>query len=779
MEALLSQLNNKQREAVERTEGPVMVVAGAGSGKTRVLTYRIAYLLASKVPAWRILALTFTNKAAREMKERIAKLVGWEHANSLWMGTFHSIFARILRMEGTHLGFPNNFTIYDTDDSRSLIKAIIKAENLDPKVYQPSAVLGRISWAKTNLISPLAYNDNTEWMNRDKSNGLPMLGELYTKYQNKLREAAAMDFDDLLYYTNILFQKFPEVLKRYQDKFQYILVDEYQDTNYCQYLIVNKLAANNSNVCVVGDDAQSIYAFRGANIENIQYFQRDYPKLHIVKLEQNYRSTQNIVNAANAVIHNNTSQIHKNVWTDNPKGDKIQLIRARSDRDEASMVAHQIFQIQMNKQLKLDAFAILYRTNAQSRVLEEALRKLNMPYRIYGGVSFYKRKEIKDLLAYFRLVVNPLDDEAIKRIINYPARGIGKSTLERLHKTGMPLWQALHQLSEVYPPLKGATLKRLVAFRDMIEGFIGRLHQDNAHELAMQIAEESGIMTMLQKDKSTEGVARYELIDELMNGIAEFVEGQEDSAAEREDSSKYLDMYMQDIALLTDADETDKTEQAKISMMTIHQAKGLEFPYVFVTGLEENLFPSMQVLNSKADLEEERRLFYVALTRAERRATLSYAETRYKYGRLDFCESSRFLDEIDEQYTSFANTAKKSTLPQGKPRSRESVLLGHLRINAKTTKSVGSKPAPSSNYKILDSNSKPTDNKPQRKAFVASNIDDIQAGCLVQHQLFGQGEVLSVEGAGPNKKAQVQFESETRTLILKFAHLRIISNTNE
>lgn len=766
METLLSQLNDKQREAVERTEGPLMVVAGAGSGKTRVLTYRIAYLLQQKVPAYRILALTFTNKAAREMKERIGKLAGWKATHELWMGTFHSIFARILRIESEHLGYERNFTIYDTDDSKSLMKAIIKTEDLDPKVYQVSGILGRISWAKNNLISPQAYNQNAEWTKRDSSNGVPMLGKLYQLYQQKMREAMAMDFDDLLYYTNVLFQKYPDVLLRYQDKFQYILVDEYQDTNYCQYLIVKKLAGNNHNVCVVGDDAQSIYAFRGANIENIIHFQRDYPDLQVVKLEQNYRSTQNIVNAANTVIRHNSSQIPKKVWTENNVGEKIQLMRASSDREEADMVAHQIFQDRMNLHEPLDAFAVLYRTNAQSRVLEESLRKLNLPYRIFGGISFYKRKEIKDLLAYFRVVVNPLDEEAIKRIINYPARGIGKTTIERLQRTGLPMWQAIDNIELVQPALNSGTRTKLLAFKEMMQGFMQRLHKENAFELASDIAEKSGLMPMLQNDKSVEGVAKYELTIELMNGISEFVNEQEAQSAEVEDRDKYLDMYMQDIALLTDADETDKVDTHKISMMTIHQAKGLEFPFVFITGMEENLFPSAMSLQSQNDLEEERRLFYVALTRAERKATLSYAESRYKYGHIDFCESSRFLDEIDEQYIEFPRkkaSYNPSKISQKRPTR---TLVDHSDYKVKIL---------GSNYTKLNRHSNKKEVKHFKpKTFLADDIAAIETGQRVKHQIFGEGKVMLVEGEGTNRKAQIQFADGLRTLLLKFARLQII-----
>lgn len=771
MEDLLNGLNPEQREAVLKTEGPVMVVAGAGSGKTRVLTYRMAYLLRKNVDPFSILALTFTNKAAREMKNRIAQLVGRGSAQSLWMGTFHSIFARILRFEADHLGFPSNFTIYDTDDSKSLMRSIVKEQNLDPKIYQVNYIMGRISSAKNNLISVEAYLENTELVNQDKSSGRPFISELYKIYQKRLFQSAAMDFDDLLFKINVLFRDFPDILYKYQQKFQYILVDEYQDTNYSQYLIVKKLAANNENVCVVGDDAQSIYAFRGANIENILNFKKDYPDLFTVKLEQNYRSTQNIVNAANSVIHNNKSQIFKKVWTQNNMGEKIKLMRTSSDKEEGSMVAHQIFQDQMNNQEQLDSFAVLYRTNAQSRSIEESLRRLNLPYRIFGGLSFYKRKEIKDLLAYFRIVINPSDEESLKRVINYPTRGIGKTTMEKLtiasSKHALPLWDVMKDARNLQVGLNYGTINKLSDFVTMIESFRAELGKLNAYDLAQQIGKSTGLLRALYDDKTPEGVTRFENIEELMNGIKEFVESDQQSIELPGEKSKGLDAYMQDIALLTDADENDKDDRPKVSLMTIHQAKGLEFPYVFIVGLEENLFPSMMSLHSRAELEEERRLFYVAITRAEKKLFISYAESRWKFGKLDFCEPSRFIDEIEEQYLDLPR--KSINTPR---------VGGGIRIKAQTvSKPSARKPAQrsGSSYKKVSSDDKSQVVNRPTSSLKASNPDDIQEGMKVNHQRFGDGVVTKVDGQGPNKKASVKFKEGEKQLILRFARLQIIN----
>jgi len=768
LEELLQGLNNKQQEAVINTEGALMVVAGAGSGKTRVLTYRIAYLLKKGVDPFQILSLTFTNKAAREMKNRIGQLVGQGSSYSLWMGTFHSVFARILRIESSYLGYPSNFTIYDTDDSKSLMKGIVKSQQLDPKIYQESFVLKRISSAKNNLISVKAYQENSELINQDKSTGRPEIARLYDLYQKKLFQAAAMDFDDLLYKINVLFRDFPEVLYKYQQKFHYIMVDEYQDTNFSQYLIVKKLAANNENVCVVGDDAQSIYAFRGANIENILNFKKDYPNLKTVKLEQNYRSTQNIVNAANTVIHHNKGQIFKKVWTNNMVGEKIKLIRASSDREEGAMVAHQIFQDEMNEQVPLDGFAVLYRTNAQSRSIEEALRRLNLAYRIYGGLSFYKRKEIKDILAYFRLVINYSDEEALKRIINYPPRGIGKTTIEKLivagNQQGLPLWDVIQQSRDLELGLNSGTLNKLNDFAIMIASLRAQIDNKNAYDLAQEIGKSSGLLSALYHDKTPEGVSRFENIEELMSGIKEFVETDVEETELHEQKNRSLGDYMQDIALLTDADEKDKDDQPKVSLMTIHQAKGLEFPFVHIVGVEENLFPSMMSLHSRADLEEERRLFYVALTRAERRVTVSYAETRYKWGKLDYCEPSRFIDEIDDEYMEMPRRTHAF-----KAKTRDD-FKGGIRLKVNTVQPKKNK----TSYKKVETSSNQVVNRVSSSQN-ASNPDDIQMGMQVEHQRFGKGKVVSVEGQGANKKAKVQFKEGTKQLILRFARLHILN----
>lgn len=775
MDSLLKGLNKEQELAVKKTEGPVMVVAGAGSGKTRVLTFRIAYLLQKGVSPFNILALTFTNKAAKEMKSRIGDLVGFQSAQNVWAGTFHSVFARILRSEADKLGYPSNFTIYDTDDSKNLIKAIVKEGNLDPKIYQASQILGRISSAKNNLISAEGYNQNDDYMQEDKKAGKPYLGQIYSIYQKRLTQSAAMDFDDLLFKTNVLLRDFPEVLYKYQQKFKYILVDEYQDTNFSQYLIVKKLAANNENICVVGDDAQSIYGFRGADIQNILNFKKDYPDVALVKLEQNYRSTQVIVNAANSLIHNNQKQIFKTVWTSNDEGDKIKLIRASSDLEEGRLIAQQIFEDKMNLFAKNSEFAILYRTNAQSRSLEEALRKLNIPYRIYGGLSFYKRKEIKDVLAYFRLVINTKDNEAFSRIINFPARGIGKKTLEHIiiaaSKNEVSYWDIIEQLAHYKLAINAGAQKKLNDFVLMIKSFQAELNIIDAFELGNKIARGSGLISNLHNDKTPEGISRYENLEALLNGIKEFVE-KEDSNSSEEETDKSLSSFMQDIALLTDADEEDKDNTEKISLMTIHQSKGLEYPYVSIVGLEENLFPSVMSIGSRADLEEERRLFYVALTRAEKKVVLSYAESRFQWGNLNFCEPSRFLEEIEEKFLDLPGRSSrmKPALPSNpyKP------------VSNRNTRKMTSKPstisgdAGKSTYKRIKSEASGIVHRPTSN-FKAAEINDLQSNMLVEHQRFGKGKILKIEGAGSNKKALVHFEKiGDKQLLLRFAKLRIV-----
>jgi len=760
---ILNQLNKEQRQAVEAVEGPVMVVAGAGSGKTRVLTYRVAHLLNLGVDPFNILALTFTNKAAREMKDRIIKLVGNADAKNVWMGTFHSIFARVLRSEASRIGYPSHFSIYDTDDSKRLIKNIVKEQNLDDKVYAPGYVLNRISGAKSALITAHAYNDNEEILLQDKMAGKQSLGEIYKAYHSRCYRAAAMDFDDLLLNTYFLLEKFTDVLLKYQRKFKFVLVDEYQDTNRAQYMILKQLAANNENICVVGDDAQSIYAFRGANIQNILNFKHDYPDAQEFKLEQNYRSTKTIVKAANTIIVNNKDQIFKEIWTENEEGNLIQLIKASSDNEEGTLVANSIFETRMNNQLKHDAFAVLYRTNAQSRSLEEALRRLNIPYRLYGGLSFYNRKEVKDLLAYFRLSINTKDDEALRRIINYPARGIGKTTQEKViviaDQAGTSQWDVLENPHKYALNLNSGTLNRIAAFVTMIKSFTVQVKTKNAFELAKLIATSSGITKDLFEDKTPEGISRYENIEELLNAIKEFSEkerekniSEEGEKKQDEVSIRTLDEFMQDVALITDADVQDKDSTDKVSLMTVHAAKGLEFPYVFIVGMEENLFPSIQSLGSRADLEEERRLFYVALTRAEKKVTISFAENRYRWGNLTICEPSRFIDEIDRKYLEFPQKIKPV-----KPESSKTATLTFA--GNRKLKKIGK-----SNSGSITGNID----------FDEDLVEKIFAGVHVEHARFGHGKVISVEGIGSSKKASVFFKNVgQKQLLLKYAKLKI------
>lgn len=763
MSDILDQLNSKQREAVEALTGPVMVIAGAGSGKTRVLTYRVAHLLNQGIDPFNILALTFTNKASREMKDRIIKLVGNADAKNVWMGTFHSVFARVLRSEAFRLGFPSHFSIYDTDDSKRLIKTIIKDQNLDDKIYSAGFVAHRISGAKSNLITAEAYNSDDDILSHDKMSGKPFLGEIYKQYKVRCFRASAMDFDDLLLNTFLLIENFPDVLIKYQQKFNFILVDEYQDTNHAQYMILKKLAANDENICVVGDDAQSIYGFRGANIQNILNFKRDYPDALEFKLEQNYRSTQTIVKAANTVIVKNKDQIFKEIWTENEDGNLIELLKAQSDNEEGTLVANSIFETKMNSHVPDSAFAVLYRTNAQSRSIEEALRRLNIPYRIYGGLSFYNRKEIKDLLAYFRLSINNKDEEALKRIINYPARGIGKTTQENIiviaDKADKSLWEVIEEPDQYGLVLNSGTQSKISAFVTMIKSFSAQVKTKSAFDLAKLIALSSAIMKDLNEDKTPEGISRYQNIEELLNAIKEFTDKPKEPIpgedTNKGDSIPTLDEFMQDVALLTDADVQDKDGVDKVSLMTIHAAKGLEFPYVFIVGLEENLFPSIQSLGSRADLEEERRLFYVALTRAEKRVTISFAENRYRWGNLTLCEPSRFIDEIDKKYIAFPKRASfQTTTHMGPFRAPSPVMarknlkkLGHLQKN--------------------DSGDNGSND--------SQSIDKIIPGIEVEHARFGKGKVISIEGAGASKKASVFFKNVgQKQLLLQYARLRIV-----
>ncbi len=749
----LEQLNPQQRAAVENIQGPMMIVAGAGSGKTRVITTRIAHIINRGTDAFQILALTFTNKAAREMRERIGHLVGAD-ARNIWMGTFHSVFAKILRIEADKIGYPSNFTIYDTDDSKSLLKAILKEQNLDDKLYNPNFVYNRISSAKNNLISVKEYQDDDNIQADDFSSGRGKLGYIYQLYTQRCFKAGAMDFDDLLFKTNVLFKDHPEVLHKYQHKFKYIMVDEYQDTNFAQYLIVKKLAAIHENICVVGDDAQSIYAFRGANIQNILNFEKDYPDLKIFKLEQNYRSTQTIVKVANAVIANNQEQLQKNVFSEKETGEKISLLKAFTDNEEGKQVAESIMQYQASQSLNYKSFAILYRTNSQSRAMEEALRKLNIPYKIYGGLSFYHRKEIKDIIAYFRLSVNHSDEEALKRVINYPARGIGKTSMDKIilaaDQQNLSLWQVCEDIHTLIPGKSGESISNFII---MIKSFAVMIKNSNAYDAAMHIAKQSGLLKDLHEDKSIEGLARYENIQELLNGIKEF--------SEREDlEDTGLAQFLQDVALLTGDEKEEDKNKDTVSLMTIHSAKGLEFPYVYVVGMEENLFPSQLSLNSRSDLEEERRLFYVAITRAETKLTLSYATSRYRWGTLTNCEPSRFLEEIEPKFLEISFLQKSGLQASaGFDRDRDS----YTRLSTKT---IGIPPKPSLQKNYV------------HKASGDFNPDDpakIDIGMEVEHQRFGFGRVIALEGRAPDIKTTIDFkELGQKQLLLKFAKLRIV-----
>jgi DNA helicase-2/ATP-dependent DNA helicase PcrA len=752
VEEILKELNDEQRAAVETTDGPIMVIAGAGSGKTRVLTYKVAYLLQKGIEPFNILALTFTNKAAAEMKERIIHLVNSNDARNVWMGTFHAIFARILRLESEKIGFPANFTIYDTDDSKSLIKSILKELNLDPKTYIPGAVLHRISLAKNNLLSPIDYAEDLELVAYDQSANKPLTGQIYQIYQARLRQSSAMDFDDLLFFTNMLLRDHPDALLKYQHKFKYILVDEYQDTNYSQYLIIKRLAANNENICVVGDDAQSIYAFRGASIQNIFNFQKDYPDFKIFKLEQNYRSTQNIIKAANSIILNNKQQIRKDLWTNNDSGPKITVLKASSDSEEGMLVAHSIFENKMNNQLENNAFAILYRTNAQSRAFEESLRKLNIPYKIYGGLSFYKRKEIRDLIAYFRLTINPNDQEALLRVINFPARGIGSTTTDKLivaaGEKKHSIWELLHNLKSDTLGLNSGTIAKILEFVTKIKSFQVQLHSTSAFDLAYYIAHQSGIIKEIKTDETPEGVSRLENIEEILNAIRDFCDTprmvQDTGEIETDNNSpRTLEEFLLEVSLLSDLESDEKKEDNnRVTMMTIHSAKGLEFPYVYIVGLEEDLFPSYLSQSSRSEIEEERRLFYVAVTRAMKKLTLAYAQTRYRWGNLVMANPSRFIEEIKDEF---------------------------LDIPGKIIHNISAAPK---KLKPLQ----PTISTSERKIeFEGSDINGIQTGMQVEHQSFGAGKVISVEGNGPNKKATVFFQSVgQKQLLLRFAKLRII-----
>ena len=780
----LDELNPAQRAAVECTEGPMMIIAGAGSGKTRVLTYRIAHLIAKGVSPFNILSLTFTNKAAREMQQRISTIVGYSDAQSLWMGTFHSVFAKILRAEAPRLGFPSNFSIYDSDDSLRLVTQIIKDMQLDKEIYKPKQVQSRISSLKNNLITVNAYDRYPECAEADQAARRPKFLDVYRQYVERCFKAGAMDFDDLLLRTNELLARFPDVLAKYQERFRYILVDEYQDTNHSQYLIVKALADLYQNICVVGDDAQSIYSFRGANIANILHFNRDYPQAKVFKLEQNYRSTKNIVAAANSVIAKNRDKLDKNVWTSNDEGDKVKVVRNLSDGDEAYYIARTIKSFKEDDEtLRYDDFAVLYRTNAQSRAIEDALRRHNIPYRIWGGQSFYARKEIKDALAYMRLAVNPKDEEALLRIINFPARGIGDTTLNKLtvaaNHYGRSVFEVIKNLDRL-PQLgiNAGTRTKLDAFAAMIEAFGVYASTQDAFEASEKILKESGLIGLMSAATDPEDVARYENVQDLVNSIRDFVDGQKEIA----DEDASLSTFVQQVALLTDMDRGDESDTEREPLMTVHMAKGLEFKTVFVAGMEENLFPSMMSSSSREEIEEERRLFYVALTRAEQRAILTYAEQRYRWGKLTDGELSRFVDEIDENYLEFsvpkemrrgaASAMLDASLFGDAPASSSSSSQAAFRRKPSAGGASSFPASPGKSYR--PKNLKPLSAAGAGRSSGAGDTD-LAAGQRVRHERFGDGTVLSVEGAGADAKATIEFDNiGPKKMLLKFAKIQKI-----
>ncbi len=772
----IDELNDAQKAPVLHKDGPLMVIAGAGSGKTRVLTYRIAHLMAQGVDAFNILALTFTNKAAREMKKRIADIVGSSEAKNLWMGTFHSVFAKLLRFDGSKLGFPSNFTIYDTQDSQRLISAIIKEMGLDKDIYKYKQVQNRISSYKNSLITVKAYFQNSELVEADAMAKRPRMGDIYQNYVDRCFKAGAMDFDDLLLRTNELLTRFPEVLAKYQNRFRYILVDEYQDTNHSQYLIVKALADRFQNICVVGDDAQSIYSFRGANISNILNFQRDYDKVGMYRLEQNYRSTKNIVNAANSIIAKNKNQLEKVVWTANDEGGAIKIHRSTTDAEEGRYVAGSIWDHKMNEQLANGQFAVLYRTNSQSRSIEDGLRKRDIPYRIYGGLSFYQRKEIKDVLSYLRLVINPKDEEALKRIINFPSRGIGQTTVDRLTVAAnhykRSIFEVIENLDKIDLKINSGTKRKLEDFSIMIKSFQIMNEGADAFTLAEHVAKKTGILLEYKKDGTPEGIGKMENIEELLNGIKDFVEGQKELA----DATGNISEFLEDVALATDLDK-DTGDDDRVALMTIHLAKGLEFPYVYIVGMEEDLFPSAMSMNTRSELEEERRLFYVALTRAEKQAYLTYTQNRYRWGKLIDAEPSRFLEEIDEQYVENLTPIDNAGY-RYKPMIDSDIFgdvdKSRLRQNKPTrgTPPKAGKPNETQLRKLRKL-------KPELATPVGNTnaVDpSLQEGSTVNHTRFGRGRVLKMEGVGNDKKAEIQFEKgDIKKLLLRFAKLEVIS----
>ncbi|WP_418262852.1 ATP-dependent helicase [Flavobacterium faecale] len=776
MQQYISQLNDAQQLPVLQKEGPMIIIAGAGSGKTRVLTIRIAYLMSQGIDAFNILSLTFTNKAAREMKERIASIVGASEAKNLWMGTFHSIFARILRSEADKLGYPSNFTIYDSQDSLRCISGIIKEMQLDKDIYKPKQILSRISSFKNSLITVKAYYNDPDLQEADAMAKKPRMGEIYRNYVDRCFKSGAMDFDDLLLKTNELLTRFPEVLAKYQNRFRYIMVDEYQDTNHSQYLIVRALSDKFQNICVVGDDAQSIYAFRGANINNILNFQKDYEGVQTYRLEQNYRSTRNIVEAANTIIDKNKVKLDKVVWTANDFGPKIKIHRSMTDAEEGRFVASTIFEQKMQNQLHNGAFAILYRTNAQSRAMEDALRKRDIPYRIYGGLSFYQRKEIKDVLCYLRLVINPKDEEALVRVINYPARGIGDTTVEKLTVAAnhykRSIFEIMQNIDKIDLKLNAGTKQKLKDFVLMIRSFQVINESQDAFYLTDHVAKKSGLVQELKKDATPEGMLRIQNIEELLNGIKDFTEGQKEIDGARGS----LEEFMEDVALATDLDN-DTTDQDRVALMTIHLAKGLEFPHVFVVGMEEDLFPSAMSMSTRSELEEERRLFYVALTRAEHQAYLTYAQSRYRWGKLTDCEPSRFIEEIDSQFLEYLTPPESNYRYQSM--IDKDIFDDVDKSKFRLSKPVAGKPPvkPAANNPSFEMNVRKLKPVSSNGSASKANLFDNQLtiGNIVMHERFGKGQVLNLEGVGADKKAEIKFEvGGIKKLLLRFAKLDII-----
>ena len=774
MEDYIKELNQQQQDAVLYLDGPQLVIAGAGSGKTRVLTYKIVHLLNNGYEPWRILALTFTNKAAREMRERIEGLVGGATSSKLWMGTFHSIFARILRINADRLGFKSDFTIYDSADSKALIKTIIKDLDLDDKIYKPSTVMNTISMAKNALISPNVYAQTKDIMEADRRAKRPRMYEVYRGYCQRCFVAGAMDFDDLLYYTNVLLRDNPDILRHYQEYFRYILVDEYQDTNFAQHLIISQLTKENHSLCVVGDDAQSIYSFRGANIRNILNLQNAYNDLRIFKLEQNYRSTQTIINAANSLIDKNTEQIRKQVFSKNDMGSKIEVVQSYSDYEEAFLVANRISQVKMRSHDSYDEFAILYRTNAQSRVLEESLRKRNIPYRIYGGLSFYQRKEVKDAIAYFRLSINPDDDMALTRVINYPTRGIGDTTLKKLSRCAtdnrVSIWAVINNLTQYNPGVNAGTAKKLLAFRDLIQSFVDLNNEGkNAEEVAKHIIRETQLLSILLSDNTPESISKQENLHELLNGVTEFIENKREEGAE--DSISLTD-FLGEVSLATDQDTQDNSDE-KITLMTVHAAKGLEFSNVFIVGVEEELFPSAMSSATQSEIEEERRLLYVAITRAKNFCMLSYASSRFKNGQTKTCSPSRFIRDIDTQYLNLCSgTAieEKTSFVNPLDNYRASF---HSETKSYSSSSRNLKP-----LKDTRSYSSASTQRSSSNATSSNDIHDVSAlseGMIIEHQRFGTGKITTIDTSSTDARIIVEFANTgTKTLLLKFARFKII-----